>query len=124
MYYPDTATATVAVLVFLLGYLYMKSRPKYGRLPPGAPNIPIFGSLPFLGTDVREPLRLMAKKYGDVFTVYLGSHPTVILSSYETIKEALVQNAHAFSGRPKDLFFVKELANGMGTCTFNPFLFI
>uniref|UniRef100_A0A8B9Y9S6 Uncharacterized protein n=1 Tax=Bos mutus grunniens TaxID=30521 RepID=A0A8B9Y9S6_BOSMU len=41
----------------------------------------------------------LREKYGDVFTIYLGSRPTVILWGYEAMKEALVDQAEAFSGR-------------------------
>ena len=32
------------------------------NLPPGPPRVPILGSIPWLGADVREPLRKMTKK--------------------------------------------------------------
>uniref|UniRef100_A0A2K5W4H1 Cytochrome P450 family 2 subfamily B member 6 n=1 Tax=Macaca fascicularis TaxID=9541 RepID=A0A2K5W4H1_MACFA len=41
------------------------------------------------------------EKYGDVFTVYLGPRPVVMLCGVEAIREALVDNAEAFSGRGK-----------------------
>ena len=44
------------------------------------------------------PLQLR-EKYGDVFTVYLGSRPAIILWGYEAMREALVDQAEAFSGR-------------------------
>lgn len=40
-------------------------------------------------------------KYGDVFTVYLGQRPVVMLCGTETIREALVGQSEAFSGRGK-----------------------
>ncbi|XP_027701631.1 cytochrome P450 2S1 isoform X1 [Vombatus ursinus] len=43
----------------------------------------------------------LSARYGPVFTVYLGSRPVVILSGYEAVKEALVDQAEAFSGRGK-----------------------
>ena len=35
----------------------------------------------------------------DIFTVYLRSRPTVILWGYEAMREVLVDQAEAFSGR-------------------------
>ena len=32
------------------------------NLPPGPPHVPILGSLPWLGTDIREPIRKLRKK--------------------------------------------------------------
>ncbi|MGH0161679.1 UNVERIFIED_CONTAM: hypothetical protein FKN15_056048 [Acipenser sinensis] len=41
----------------------------------------------------------LSQKYGSVFTVWLGPKPVVILSGYEMIKDALVNQAEEFSGR-------------------------
>lgn len=38
-------------------------------------------------------------KHGDVFTVHLGPRPVVMLCGTDTIREALVDHAEAFSGR-------------------------
>lgn len=40
-------------------------------------------------------------KYGDVVTVYLGRRPVVMLCGIETIREALLGQSEAFSGRGK-----------------------
>lgn len=41
----------------------------------------------------------LQEKYGDVFTVHLGLRPVVMLCGTDTIREALVDQAEAFSGR-------------------------
>ena len=114
MDYCDIRTFIIFTILFLLFYIYLHSGDKASKLPPGPPALPILGSLPYLGTDSREPLRQMTRKYGDVFTVYLGSKPAVVLNSYDAIKEAFVKNAHAFSGRPQDMYIFKELMQGIG----------
>ncbi|XP_055355555.1 cytochrome P450 2U1-like [Paramacrobiotus metropolitanus] len=55
-------------------------------------------------------LKLMdeiGKKYGGIFTIYLGSTPKVVVTDYELMKRVL--NEDIFTGRPKrffaDLFF-------------------
>uniref|UniRef100_A0A8C6GRI2 unspecific monooxygenase n=1 Tax=Mus spicilegus TaxID=10103 RepID=A0A8C6GRI2_MUSSI len=40
-----------------------------------------------------------SKAYGPVFTLYLGSKPTVILHGYEAVKEALIDRGEEFAGR-------------------------
>ncbi|GCB85553.1 hypothetical protein scyTo_0026263, partial [Scyliorhinus torazame] len=40
------------------------------------------------------------KKYGDVVGVQFGWTNTVILNSYETVKEALVKKSEDFADRP------------------------
>ncbi len=47
-------------------------------------------------------------------TVHLGARETVYLNNYDVIKEAFVKNGHLFSGRPQDLFYMKELCNCSG----------
>ncbi|KAL0157666.1 hypothetical protein M9458_045742, partial [Cirrhinus mrigala] len=38
--------------------------------------------------------------YGEMTTVYLGRKPSILLNTIQIMKEALVQNASSFSGRP------------------------
>ena len=46
--------------------LSFSSKKKHARFPPGPPNLPLVGSLPFLGKDIREPLRKLINKYVSV----------------------------------------------------------
>uniref|UniRef100_A0A673Y6L5 Cytochrome P450 2M1-like n=1 Tax=Salmo trutta TaxID=8032 RepID=A0A673Y6L5_SALTR len=70
------------------------------RLPPGPAPIPLLGNL--LRIDVKAPYKLymeLSKKYGSVFTVWLGSKPVVVISGYQAIKDAFVTQGEEFSGR-------------------------
>ena len=40
-----------------------------------------------------------SKKYGSVFTVYLGSEKVVVLAGYKTVKQALLDHADKFGER-------------------------
>ncbi|XP_018426074.1 PREDICTED: cytochrome P450 2K4-like [Nanorana parkeri] len=42
----------------------------------------------------------LAKKYGPVYSIQIGEEKMVILSGYETVRDALVNHADEFSGRP------------------------
>ncbi|XP_077408813.1 cytochrome P450 2K4-like isoform X4 [Vanacampus margaritifer] len=55
----------------------------------------------------------MSKKYGSVFTVYLGSKKVVVLAGYKTVKEALVNYAEEFGDRDI-LRIVKQYNDGHG----------
>ena len=107
-----------AVLVFvfitLVAWALWRSPSTPDNLPPGPFSLPIVGTLPFLGVDVREPLRRLSGRYGDIFTVYFGARRVIILNSYEAIKEAFVKNGHVLAGRPQDILFVKDIQKGMG----------
>jgi hypothetical protein len=103
----------IGIIVFILAYNYL-TKESWKRLPPGPPSLPLIGSLPFLGSsDIREPLRKLANKYGDVFTIYLGSRRVVVLDGYDVIHDAFVKNAHVFSGRPKTFTFT-NVTGGYG----------
>lgn len=41
----------------------------------------------------------LSKKYGPVFTVYLGPQKVVVLTGFKAVKEALVTNAEVFGER-------------------------
>ncbi len=49
-------------------------------------------------------------------TVYLGTRRTVMLNSYDAVREAFGKMSHVFSGRPQDLFYITELTKGLGQC--------
>jgi len=88
----------VAVLViFLLAKLKSTFRPK--NFPPGPFNIPFIGSALIL--DVRNLTKSFSKlraRYGDIFSIYVGSTPVVVLNNFNTIKEAF--DRQEISGRP------------------------
>ena len=49
-----------------------------------------------------------------MMTVYLGNRETVYLNTEEVIREAFVKHGHSFAGRPQDIFWMKELCDGIG----------
>ncbi|XP_027286204.1 cytochrome P450 2B1 isoform X2 [Cricetulus griseus] len=99
-------TMEASVLLFLtllLGFVVLLLRghsKAHGHLPPGPRPLPFLGNL--LQMDRRGLLNSfmrLREKYGDVFTVHLGPRPVVMLCGTEAIREALVDQAEAFSGR-------------------------
>merc|ERR1712131_94329 len=102
----------VLVGMFLLFLLLRIQRPK--NFPPGPTPIPIFGNLLHLSLD--NPMRdfeKMAKKYGSVYSFYLGPRPAVMLNGFDALKEALLTKAADFAGRPQDLM-VSHITRGKG----------
>uniref|UniRef100_A0A8C6HIE5 Cytochrome P450 n=1 Tax=Mus spicilegus TaxID=10103 RepID=A0A8C6HIE5_MUSSI len=88
---------TTGFLIFLVS----QSQPKtHGHFPPGPRPLPFLGNL--LQMDRRGLLSSfiqLQERYGDVFTVHLGPRPVVMLCGTDTIREVLVNQAEAFSGR-------------------------
>ncbi|XP_070564547.1 cytochrome P450 1A1-like [Ptychodera flava] len=67
---------------------------------PGPWGLPIFGCALWMGARPHLTLTKMAKKYGPIFQVPLGTKPFVILTGLKPIKQALLRQAVEFAGRP------------------------
>ncbi|GAV68835.1 p450 domain-containing protein [Cephalotus follicularis] len=77
-----------------------------GRPPPEVAGAwPVIGHLHLLGpkTLLHRTLGAMADKYGQAFTIRLGSHPALVVSSKEVVKECFTTNDKVLSTRPKYL---------------------
>ncbi|CAH1422177.1 unnamed protein product [Lactuca virosa] len=104
----STSTATVifaVVLTFLLKILKPKGGKKgKNRAPPQAKGKwLVIGHLHLLGSS-GLPHRVLAKlseRYGPIFTIKLGVHNALVVSSSEIAKECFKVNDKAFSSRPK-----------------------
>ncbi|XP_048950883.1 cytochrome P450 2S1 isoform X3 [Canis lupus dingo] len=98
----EAAGTWTLLLALLLLLLLALARPRTrGHLPPGPPPLPLLGNLLQLrpGALYSGLLRL-SKKYGPVFTVYLGPwRRVVVLVGHEAVQEALGGQAEEFSGR-------------------------
>ncbi|XP_055450879.1 cytochrome P450 2F3-like [Psammomys obesus] len=90
------------VLVLMLvwwGWVVHRAHMHRG-LPPGPTPLPLLGNLLQLQSgQLDRALMELSSRWGPVFTVWLGPRPAVVLCSYETLRDALVQQADAFSGR-------------------------
>ncbi|XP_029010218.1 cytochrome P450 2J6-like isoform X1 [Betta splendens] len=98
--------ATIILLSLCVCFiiLQLKSRrPK--NFPPGPPALPLLGNL--LNLNLENPLKdleRLRKSYGNVYSLFIGPNRTVVINGVEALKEALVNKAHDFSGRPQDMF--------------------
>ena len=106
-----------------LVYFYMKIK----KLPPGKISrfvqqipgplpIPILGNLIqigiscFRGNTIVETMKKWQKKYGNVYTMWIGPMPIVNICDYETAQEAMVKKGANFADRPN--FFLAHLIRG------------
>ncbi|XP_077413245.1 cytochrome P450 2K1-like [Vanacampus margaritifer] len=68
--------------------------------PPGPRPLPLLGNLLHLDLHwLDRALCELAKRYGSVFTVYMGTNKVVVLAGYKAVKEALVGHAVEFGER-------------------------
>ncbi|XDV46462.1 hypothetical protein PO909_014353 [Leuciscus waleckii] len=71
------------------------------NMPPGPFPLPIIGNLINIGfSDPLGSFQRIAERYGDVSTLYMGNQPCILLTGYETFKEAFVEQADIFTDRP------------------------
>ncbi|XP_021506281.1 cytochrome P450 2F3-like [Meriones unguiculatus] len=90
------------VLVLMLvwwGWVVHRAHVRRG-LPPGPTPLPLLGNLLQLQSgQLDRALMELSSRWGPVFTVWLGPRPAVVLCGYAALRDALVQQADAFSGR-------------------------
>jgi len=82
--------------------LLLLNRLLYGKLPPGPRPRPVVGNL----FDV-QPVRCRcyqewARRYGPIMTVWLGSQPTVVVSTAELAREVLKTHDQSLADRVRD----------------------
>ncbi|XP_073530060.1 cytochrome P450 2K1-like [Phyllobates terribilis] len=102
----------ILCLVFVLFFFGCKKNAY--NLPPGPRPLPVIGNLHIL--DMKRPhttMHQLSKKYGPVYTLQLGVEKVVVICGYEAVKDALVNHADEFSGRPK-VALLDEMFKGHG----------
>ncbi|KAK5902688.1 hypothetical protein CesoFtcFv8_007922 [Champsocephalus esox] len=110
-------------VVLLLSLLFQNHRTK--DFPPGPRPLPILGNL--LQLNLENPiadLERLAKRYGNVYSIFIGKRPAVVINGLQALKEALVTKAADFSGRSQDLMvnhvvLVKANAQGVILADYN-----
>ncbi|XP_031152745.1 cytochrome P450 1B1 [Sander lucioperca] len=100
--------ACVTVLFSL--HLWHRLRQRVIPCPPGPLAWPLIGNALQMGNAPHLYFMRMAKKYGNVFQIKLGSLPVVVLNG-DSIKTALVKQGYDFAGRP-DFTSFQYVANG------------
>ncbi|KAM8831500.1 cytochrome P450 2K1-like [Spinachia spinachia] len=113
----SSASLLGVLLLLLLVYLassFSLGSPKDRKEPPGPTPLPLIGNL--LQLDLKRPyntLLTLSKKYGSVFTVYMGAERVVVLAGYNAVKEALVNRADEFGDR-QAMRILQENSQGHG----------
>ncbi|XP_072406275.1 cytochrome P450 2K1-like [Chiloscyllium punctatum] len=93
------ALSLLALFLFLVVSVIRRRVPR--NFPPGPTPLPLIGNLHQLDLKKLDwSLMGLAEKYGNVFSVELGPLKAVVLTGYDTVKDALVNHADQFSGRP------------------------
>lgn len=117
----------VAILIISYYLHFIKSARTDDRVhkkPPIAPGgWPLIGHLPLLGASVKPPyvtLGSLADKYGPIFSIRIGVHPAVVVSSWELAKECFTTLDVIVSSRPK-FTAAKILGHDYANFGFSPY---
>ncbi|KAL3725915.1 hypothetical protein ACJRO7_030883 [Eucalyptus globulus] len=93
--------STLALLMAISHYRSHKSRDRCDA-PEAEGGWPIFGHLLLFSSKdlMHKKLGSMADKYGPIFTIRIGSHREIVVSSWEVAKECFTVHDKAFADRP------------------------
>ncbi|KAM4641738.1 cytochrome P450 2F2-like [Discoglossus pictus] len=99
----DLFLLAVSFLLLLLSFVvvpYVRMRRAMVNLPPGPIPLPFIGSLWKMDLhNTVKTLMELNKSYGDIFTIWQGHQPYIVLCGYQAIKETLIDKAQEFSNR-------------------------
>ncbi|CAA0806624.1 Cytochrome P450 84A1, partial [Striga hermonthica] len=80
--------------------LFTLSRYRAKRYPPGPRGWPVIGNMDMMGQLTHIGLAHLAKGYGGIFHLRLGSLHMIVVSSPDTAREVLQAHDNIFSNRP------------------------
>ncbi|XP_062076982.1 cytochrome P450 81Q32-like [Humulus lupulus] len=96
-----TSLSFIIILILACYKLFFQTKKRhYKNLPPSPPSHPIIGHLHLLKPPLHRALHILSSKYGDVFTLWLGSRRAVIVSSPSVVEECFTTNDIVFANRP------------------------
>ncbi|KAM3829175.1 cytochrome P450 2J6-like isoform 2-T2 [Vipera latastei] len=104
------------IVLSLLFLCFWKNQRPAG-FPPGPWSLPLIGNLlQFSKGDPLKELDQLGKKYGPVFSLYLGRTPVVFTHGFSSAKEVLVMKGIEFAGRA-DIPIIDIITNKKGLLT-------
>ncbi|CAM6096193.1 unnamed protein product [Calypogeia fissa] len=109
------------ILAMALSYSLYFDPNRWLNLPPGPRPWPLIGNLlVFINADtIHSKLRELAKVHGPMYTVWIGSYPTVVLSGIKSTRDAMLRNGAIFSSRPEKYSW-QFFTNGCRTLLTSP----
>ncbi|KAL0326522.1 UNVERIFIED_CONTAM: Flavonoid 3'-monooxygenase [Sesamum angustifolium] len=86
-------------IFWCLFMLFTKSCNKTPPMPPGPRGLPIVGFLPFLRPDMHIQFTELARQYGPVYKLWLGTKLCIVISSPSLTKEIVRDHDTNFANR-------------------------
>ncbi|NXW15640.1 CP2J2 protein, partial [Circaetus pectoralis] len=109
----------IFLIVFLLVADHMKHR-KPKHFPPSPFSLPFLGHIYMMNfSNPQIMVQKLTEKYGDIFSIQMGSTSFVLINGLRKIKEVLVNQAENFMDRPEmpldsDIFSKMGLVSSSG----------
>ncbi|KXN83518.1 3-hydroxyphenylacetate 6-hydroxylase [Leucoagaricus sp. SymC.cos] len=101
--------AIIAVDLLWRRYKSQRLTDNNGNHIPGGPiGLPIVGSFPFLTHYPELTLDYWAKRYGPLYSIWLGNQLFIIISDPNIVKDLMVTNGAVFSSR-KEMFLKSQM---------------
>lgn len=96
----DPFVLSCTFLCLLLHLALRSLNHRSSRLPPGPPGVPLLGALPFVGPAPHTGLAALARKYGPVMHLRMGTCGVVVASSPSAARTFLKALDARFANRP------------------------
>lgn len=96
----DLYACLLATFLALLVAAVLHCSRRASGLPPGPLPLPVIGNLHMMGKLPHRSLLELARKYGPIMSLHLGSVPAVVASSAKAAELFLKTHDRAFAGRP------------------------
>ncbi|XP_052209341.1 cytochrome P450 89A2-like [Diospyros lotus] len=97
------------------------------KLPPGPPTVPFLGNLLWLlkssqdFSNMEPIIRSLSAKYGPIVTLYIGSRPSIFITTQAVAHRALVQRGALFANRPPALETTRIIFSNQHTLSSAPY---
>ncbi|KAI1839626.1 hypothetical protein JX266_014164 [Neoarthrinium moseri] len=107
------AVATFLISCILLNHKILRDASSK-TIPHGPSGVPILGSFPFLTRYPELTLNKWARKFGDLYSVWLGGQLFMIISSPKVAKDLMVTHGSVFSSRKEMFIKGQTILKGRG----------
>ncbi|NP_001085210.1 cytochrome P450 family 2 subfamily E member 1 L homeolog [Xenopus laevis] len=97
---PVSVLLSIVICIFIFKVFYGGNKESQ-NFPPGPKPLPLIGNLHMI--NMKKPhltFMELAEKFGSVFSFHFGTEKFVVLCNADTVKDALINYADEFSGRP------------------------